>query len=276
MLGHRPVAPAAAVPVVPAEDVEEDAMPDEQAVRLHGFAHSAEGVRVFDGWAASVGPGVEPAPVLLPGCAARRAEPRVTTYEALLAEVLPRFTGPHPGPYVLYGHGLGALIAFTLTRVLHEAGLPGPALLAVSSCPPPHPPSGLADVRRATDAELLHVLGGRGAVPPGSDEGVLLRAMLPVLRADLELAQDLREEARRPSPAGPLTTPVLVLAAREDPAPPPPEPGGGDDRWTEGPTWVRTVPGRHVFVRGGQELPRLLGRACRVARRLVKEPAPAA
>ncbi|MEU3794800.1 thioesterase II family protein [Streptomyces fructofermentans] len=248
-------------------------MPDEQPVRLHCFAHSADGVHVFDDWTAGVGPGVEPVPVLLPGGAARRGEPRTTTHRALLADLLPSFTGPHRAPYVLYGHGLGALMALTVTRALHEAGLPGPALLAVGACSLTHLPAGLPDVRRASDDELLHVLAGRGAVPPGSDEGIWLRAALPVLRADLELAQALHEATARPPAAGPLTTPVLVVASQDNPL----APSSVADGWrarTQGPTWVRTVPGRHFFVRGGRELPRLLGRACRVARRLTKHPAP--
>ena len=81
-------------------------MSAEQPVRLHCFAHSAEGISVFDKWAASTGPGVEPVPVLLPGCAQRRTEPRVTTHEALLADVLPQLTDSFSGPYALYGHGL--------------------------------------------------------------------------------------------------------------------------------------------------------------------------
>lgn len=247
-------------------------MSDEQPVRLHCFAHSGRDVSAFDHWAAGVGPGVEPVPVLLPGCRQRRGEPRATTQEALLADVLPRFTGPQPGPYVLYGHGLGAMVALAVTRALHEAGLPGPALLAVAACPPPHVPSKLPDARRATDAELLHALSGGGAVPPRSDEGVWLRAALPVLRADLELAQALQEAARTPSPAGPLTTPVLVVASRDNPLAPP-SIAGGWRQWTRGPARLRTVPGHHFFVRG-RELPRLLGRACRVTRRLLPQPAP--
>ncbi|MDQ0955770.1 surfactin synthase thioesterase subunit [Streptomyces phaeochromogenes] len=244
----------------------------EQPVRLHCFAHSAEGVFVFDDWAASVGPGVEPVPVLLPGCPQRRTAPRVTTHAGLLADVLPLFTARHPGPYALYGHGLGAMAALTVARALHEAGLPGPAFLAVGAWPPLHP-AGLPDVRRATDAELLQVLSGRGAVPLGSDEGIWLRAVLPVLRADLELAQDLHEAAGRPSPAGPLTTPVLIAAAQDTP---PAAHATADSwrQWTEGPVRLRTVPGRPFAAHGSRELPRLLGRACRVARRLVQEPAP--
>ncbi|MFB7502319.1 thioesterase II family protein [Streptomyces broussonetiae] len=248
-------------------------MSDDQPVRLYCFAHSAEGASVFDGWAGSVGAGVRPVPVLLPGSSARRVEPRVTTREALLADVLPLFTDPYPGPFVLYGHGLGALAALTVARALHEAGLPGPDLLAVGAWQAPHLPAQLADARRATDAELLHVLSGKGAVPAGSDEGIWLRALLPVIRADLELAQDLHAAARRPSPAGPLTTPVLVVDSQDNRLAPPVT-ADGWRQWTDGPVWSRTVPGRHFFVRGGRELPRLLGRACRVARRLAEEPAP--
>ncbi|MEU5279524.1 alpha/beta fold hydrolase [Streptomyces asoensis] len=246
-------------------------MSDEQPVRLHCFAHSAGSVPAFGHWAASTGPGVEVVPVALPG-AGRRPAPGTSAHEALLADVLPLFTGPQPGPYVLYGHGLGAMAALAVTRALHEAALPGPALLAVGACPPPRAARELPDVRAATDAELLHVLGGRGAVPPASDEGILLRAVLPVLRADLELAQCLEEAARRPSPAGPLTTALLVIAAAGDP-PGPPAPAGGR-QWTQGPVRTRTVAGRPFSPRGGRELPRLLGRACRVAARLVREPAP--
>jgi surfactin synthase thioesterase subunit len=251
--------------------VEEDAMPDEQSVRLHCFAHSTEGAPAFDDWAASAGRGVEPVPVLLPGGAQRRTEARVTTAEALLADLLPRFTGPQPGPYVLYGHGVGALAALAVTRALHEAGLPGPALLAVGACPPPHVNSPLPDARGASDAELLRALGGEGAVPPTSDEGVFLRAMLPQLRADLELAQALRKAAREPFPAGPPTTPLLVVAAEDDPQAR--STADGWSRSTQGPTWLRTVPG-DPSLRHDRHLPQLLGRACRVAGRLVREPAP--
>ena len=245
-------------------------MSDERPVQLHCFAHSEGGVSVFEHWAASTGPGVEVKPVPLP-----RGARAVTTREALLAELLPRFTAAGPGPYVFYGHGLGAMVAFTVTRALHEAGLPGPALLAVGACPaPPHAPAALPEARGATDAELLDILGGKGAVPATSDEGIWLQAMLPVLRADLELAQALDEGARTPSAAGPLNTPILVVAAQGNPLAPPTI-ADGWRQWTDGPSWLRTVPDRHFFARS-RTLPRLLGRACRVADRVTRERVPVA
>ncbi|MBQ1094458.1 thioesterase II family protein [Streptomyces sp. B93] len=242
-------------------------MSDEPPVRLYCFAHSGNGVSVFDGWAAHTGPGVEPVPVRLPAATAWPTGPAPATRQALLNATLPQVTPTGAAPYAMYGHGLGAVIALTVAQALTEARLPGPCLLAVGACAPPTPPGG-----HISDHDLLHQLGGH--IPPASDEGVFLRAMLPVLRADLELARSLHEAARRPLSTGPLTTPLLVVASQSNPLAPPAA-ADGWHAWTKGPRWQRTVPGHHFFVRGGRQLPRLLGRACRVARRLAQEPAPA-
>ncbi|WP_405577955.1 thioesterase II family protein [Streptomyces sp. NBC_01190] len=245
-------------------------MSDEQPVRLYCFAHAGAGVSAFGGWEAAVGPGVRPVPVLLPGRDRRRREPRVTTRQALLDDVLPLFTAPPTGPYVLYGHSLGALVAYTVTRALHEAGLPTPALLAVGASPPPHAASALADAQDMPDADLLNLMDRIGALPPDTGPGSFwYRAAMPVLRDDLALAGALRAAARRPSPAGRISTPLLVVAAEDDPLAPPAL-AAQWRRWSEGPTRSRTVTGGHFFVRG-PELPRLLGRACHALRRPARE-----
>ena len=246
-------------------------MSDEQPVRLHCFAHSAADGSAFDHWPANAGPGVEVVPVPLPGGEQRRREPPVTTHEALLADLLPVFAHPRPGPWVLYGHGLGALAAFTLTRALHATGRPGPALLAVGACPPPHAPTPAPAAVGSARAAPPRAPGRTGAAPPaGGDDRQ--RATLPaVLHTDLQLARALHQAARQPSSAGALTTPLLVVASQTNPLAPPTI-ADGWRQWTEGPSWLRIVPDHHFFARGGRELPRLLGRACRVARRLAREP----
>ncbi|MGW5608465.1 thioesterase II family protein [Streptomyces sp. NPDC003753] len=240
-----------------------------QPVRLYCFAHAGAGVSAFHGWAASVGPGVVPIPVLLPGRDGRRCEPRATTREALLADVMRLFTGDPTAPFVLYGHSLGALVAYTVARALHEAGRPGPALVAVGACSPPHTPPEPAYALGVPDAELLRTLDQMGVVPlgtPGTEPGGMWdRAVKSVLRDDLALARALRAAACTPSPVGPLTTPLLVVAADDDPMVPPAAAEGWRG-WSEGPTRLRTVSGGHFFVRG-QELPRLLGQECRAVRR---------
>ncbi|MFI6560826.1 thioesterase II family protein [Streptomyces sp. NPDC050534] len=242
-------------------------MPHEQPVRLYCFAHAGADVSTFQGWAASVGPGVVPVPVLLPGRGRRRDELRVTTREALLGDVLHLFTDAPAGPCVLYGHGLGALVSYTVASALQEMGLPGPALLAVGACTPPHMPPESAYVLGVPESELLRTLDRMGVVPPGTDLGGIQEpARKQVLRDDLALDRALRAAARTPSPAGPLTTPLLVIAGDDD-APASPAVAEGWHAWTEGPVRLRTVSDGHLFVRG-PELPRLMGQACRVVRRL--------
>ncbi|MET9499919.1 alpha/beta fold hydrolase [Streptomyces sp. NPDC006552] len=245
-------------------------MSDERPVLLHCFAHAGAGVSSFHGWPAALGTGVTPLAHLLPGREGRRREPRVTGSEALLADLMDRFRAPS-GPYALYGHSLGALVAYTLTRALHEAGLPGPVLLAVGACPPPDAASELSDACRESEARLVRQLDALGAVPEGAAPGGFwYRSVLPVLRDDLALADSLRDAARTPVRGGPLTVPVLAVAGADDPLA---RPGRMAHwaRWTEGPTVTRTLPGDHFFVRR-PELPRLLGRACRVAHRLAPAP----
>ncbi|MFJ5725451.1 thioesterase II family protein [Streptomyces sp. NPDC093149] len=243
-------------------------MADEQPVRMHCFAHAGAGVSSFYSWPGDLGPGVEPLPRLLPGREARRREPRVTGREALLADVMNTFARTPDAPYVLYGHSLGAMIAYTVTRALHEARLPGPALLALGACPPPDAASELSDAAGESEDRLLELLDGAGALPEGAAPGGLWhRAVLPVLRDDLTLADDLRANAREPVAGAPLSVPMLVVSGTHDPLAQP-DVMAGWRRWSTGPVVTRTVPGDHLFVRG-HELPRLLGRACRVVRRTV-------
>ncbi|MGW1104705.1 thioesterase II family protein [Streptomyces sp. NPDC002540] len=244
-------------------------MADEQPVRMHCFAHAGAGVSSFYSWPGDLGPGVESLPRLLPGREARRREPRVTGREALLADVMNTFARTPDAPYVLYGHSLGAMIAYTVTRALHEARLPGPALLALGACPPPDAASELSDAAGESEDRLLELLDEAGALPEGAAPGGLWhRAVLPVLRDDLTLADDLRTNAREPVAGAPLSVPMLVVSGTHDPLAQP-DVMAGWRRWSTGPVVTRTVPGDHLFVRG-HELPRLLGRACRVVRRTVQ------
>ncbi|MFJ1902127.1 MULTISPECIES: thioesterase II family protein [unclassified Streptomyces] len=241
-------------------------MYEEEPVPLHCFAHAGAGVSAFYSWPGDLGPGVEPLPRLLPGREARRREPRVTGREGLLADVMDTFAQAPDASYVLYGHSLGAMVAYTVTRALHEAGLPGPALLALGACPPPDAASVLSDAAWGPEDQLLELLAETGTLPQGAEPGGLWhRAVLPVLRDDLSLAHELRINAHEAVVGPPLSVPMLIVSGTDDPLARP-DVMAGWRRWSTGPMVTRTVPGDHFFVRG-HELPRLLGRACRVVRR---------
>ncbi|WP_330301483.1 thioesterase II family protein [Streptomyces sp. NBC_00503] len=233
-------------------------------IRLHCFAHAGAGVSAFRRWSTSAGNGVEVLAWPLPGRDRRRREARVTTRGELLADLKPLIdqVADEPGvPYVLYGHSLGGLVAYTVARALEQAGLPQPSLLAIGACPTPDAPAALAGAAELPDLELVQVMEAFGAAPAGLRPGDLWhRCVLPVLRDDLRLALDLRDTA-----TGKLTVPVLAVNGTEDLL--------ADARaldawggWTTGRLVRRTLPGDHFFVRDPQ-LPRLLGRAARIVLR---------
>ncbi|WP_407550958.1 alpha/beta fold hydrolase [Streptomyces sp. Pv4-95] len=238
------------------------------SLRLYCFSHAGAGTSAFRGWARSVGPGVEPVPVLLPGREGRRREPRLTDPDALAADLLDRL-GVEPGrPFALYGHSLGALVVHRLARAMEEKGAPLPALIAVGACPPPDAANELSDSSECSDEDLMDRLRDLGLLPDGAEHnGYWRRAVMPVLRDDLRLAHALRGAACGASATrGPLRVPLLAVSGEGDLLAPP-ELVAGWRRWSVAPVVTRTVSGDHFFVRGSG-LPRLVGRACRVVQRL--------
>ncbi|MEU3495584.1 thioesterase II family protein [Kitasatospora cineracea] len=232
---------------------------------LYCLGHAGGGVAGYRRWPSLVGPDVDVVPLLLPGRDGRRREPRVTDRAALLADLMPILTErAGTGPYAVYGHSMGALVAYTLTRALTDTGAPPPLFLAVGACLPPHVATALVSAADLPDEHLLPILDRLGSLPAGEmarPGGLWHRAVLPVLRDDLRLAGSLRQAALDSVTGGQVDTPVLVFAGRDDPLAVPAllEEWRG---WATGRVEARTVDGDHFFV-GTPELPRLVGQACR-------------
>ncbi|MET8944902.1 alpha/beta fold hydrolase [Streptomyces sp. NPDC004542] len=252
-------------------------MGDGRPVTLYCFAHAGAGVDCFHRWPLLTGAGVDVVPLVLPGRGPRRREAPAVGRAELVGALLEVFRrrGPDQGPFALYGHSLGGLVAYTLARVLADKGLPQPSFVGLGATPTPDRPPALIDAADAPADELLRHLAELGALPgeeaiaPG---GVWHRAVLPVLRDDLRLGAALRAAAVDPSTGGPLDVPLLVLGGTDDPA----VPVGsleGWRRWSTAEVALRTVAGDHFFVRGTRA-PGTVGRACRVVRRLRPEVPP--
>jgi surfactin synthase thioesterase subunit len=128
--------------------------------------------------------------------------------EAMLAEV------QLEPPFALFGHSLGALVAFELARALVAAGLSGPSWLLLSAHRSPELPwrgerlTGLPDEALAEALNRSH----GGAIPAEVLEDPELRELvLPPLRADIELVESYvhRLGAR-------LDCPLVVTGGQQD------------------------------------------------------------
>jgi surfactin synthase thioesterase subunit len=116
-------------------------------------------------------------------------------------------------PFVLFGHSMGALIAFEYARWLRANRRPGPEHLVVSGRRAPHLPRSRPLIHDLPDdafAKKLLELGGT-AEELLADPRVM-RLLMPGLRADFQLNDAYRHQ---PGPA--LTCPVTTLGGRTDP-----------------------------------------------------------
>lgn len=158
---------------------------------------------------------------------------------AALARELTRLT---PLPLLLFGHSLGALIAYETARLLeHEHAVPVAHLFVSGRRAPSCPVTG--DVHQRGDAELiaeLDRLGGVGTelLRDPSARGVFL----PAIRADFRLAETYRHGH------GPrLSCPVTAVVGTEDTE----VDRAQAARWAEhtsGNFALRSFPGGHFYL----------------------------
>jgi surfactin synthase thioesterase subunit len=207
--------------------------------RLYCFPFAGGSPGVYLPWEQRL-PEVEVWGVLPPGRGKRFEEPPIpevpVLVQALLAEVDFR------APYLLFGHSLGALLAFETARALQAAGRPGPAALIVSGHRPPHQPYEDEPIAGWADPDFQAEVERRYPAPLElAEDPELLARSYRMLRADLTLVESYRHQ-----PAEPLSCPIAVVS-------------GLDDFWTEQQLtgWARhtgaecrisMVPGDHHYL----------------------------
>lgn len=177
----------------------------------------------------------------LPGHFRRGDLAPVTDPDVVIAEITAETVALMDRPLVLFGHSMGALLAFEVVRNLEAAGHEVSALIA-SACLAPHlrearPPTGTE-----SDQELVALMRLWGTI----DTEVLsnrdfLDAILPPLRADLALCDRYRYRL------GSVRAPVMALAGTADVKTPLRDVEAWQ-RCTADWRGVQVIPGPHLFL----------------------------
>ena len=182
----------------------------ERTIRLLCLPFAGCGISFYRSWTDAL-QDLELLAVLLPGRERRMVEPPISRIESLLGELTSRTLRWLDRPFALFGHSMGALIAFELARALRHAGRRGPDWLFVSGCPAPHLSQG-DRTSAMTDAQFTEFLRELQGTPQELfDSPELLQLMLPGLRADFAMVDSYRYRAEEP-----LVCPVVAFYGTRD------------------------------------------------------------
>lgn len=182
--------------------------------RLMCCPYAGGGASLFRAWVEHLPPDVELLAIQYPGREERLMEPPFTRLIELTT-ALTRDIGPllADRPYAIFGHSLGALVAFELTRELRGQGARLPTQLFLSGAPDPRDNTFRGKGRHlwpdTAFVEELRRIGGTPAELLGNGE--LMSLLLPTLKADFALVDtyEYLEDV-------PLEVPLNIFGGLED------------------------------------------------------------
>ncbi|MET9700372.1 alpha/beta fold hydrolase [Streptomyces sp. NPDC006529] len=215
--------------------------PAAPTVRLVCFPHAGGGASYFRGWSRHLAPSVELLAVQYPGRESRFTEPLVGELAPLAAGAHRELLAEPPLPTVLFGHSMGAMVAYETLLLLEASGAAHVTRLCASGRALDAPPVGAAET---TDAELIasvKALGGTNAQV--WDDPELSGLLLPIIRNDYRLIDTYRRAPGTP----PLRAEVLALSGDADPRITPEQAA----LWataTTGPFSARVFEGGHFYL----------------------------
>jgi pyochelin biosynthesis protein PchC len=179
--------------------------------RVVAFPHAGGAASFFGSWAADLPAGVELVAVQYPGRADRLDEPAIDRMGALADQAAEAVLTLADRPFVLFGHSMGALVAYEVAlRVQRRTGMALAGLVVSGECGPALLTPG--DRHLWSDQRLwdeVRRLNGTDARVLEHEE--LAAMVLPRLRGDYRLIEEYR-----PRLAELLDCPVTALVGDRD------------------------------------------------------------
>ncbi|MFJ7781026.1 thioesterase II family protein [Streptomyces yangpuensis] len=216
--------------------------------RLFCFPFAGGGASAYREFARKFPDEIEVCPVQLPGREDRLGEAPLTSLKELVDRIVPAVTAHREIPYAFFGHSMGSLISFELTRRLAQDGFPLPRQLFVSAHRAPHLEDPEPPLYDLPQDEFVENVKRFSATPDGVFLDPELREIfLPILRADFTVCDTYVYEPGRLMPC-----PITVLGGEGDDT----VSAAELDAWrkhTSGKFSTQLFPGGHFYLRGAEE-----------------------
>ena len=140
-------------------------------------------------------------PIELPGRGSRVNELPKESYTALTESLCNELASSLPERYVLFGHSMGALLAYGIAQSLYARKLPLPAALLVSGCAAPSRQDSGRYHKMQSEAALIADLSKQGGTPEEVfNNPELLAITLDLLRLDYRVCGSFQYTQLLPLP----------------------------------------------------------------------------
>jgi surfactin synthase thioesterase subunit len=178
--------------------------------RLFCFPHAGGSASFFRGWAAQLAE-YQIYAACYPGRGGRISEPPPDNLRAMAVDISEAIAHQGSDPVVLFGHSMGAVVAFECARSLCNAGIPVIHLF-VSGSSDGEQPVEQNSTDDASDADIIRQLVDLGGTDPQiAADPEFQKLVLPYVRADTRIFH-----AYRMDPQPQLTCPVTAIVGDED------------------------------------------------------------
>ena len=178
-------------------------------LKLFCFHHSGASAQTYFTWAALLPQNIELNTIQLTGRAERMDEAHFTNIDELLEVLVPIIRTELDKKFVFFGHSMGGMLAFALTRSLRASNLPLPQHLFISASPYLPTYTGKRH-HRLSDQELQSIFTDITLENFGGDQEYF-QMVFRTLKADLALANSFEH-----LPENPLDLPITVFGADQD------------------------------------------------------------
>lgn len=215
--------------------------------RLFCIPYAGGSAAVFRDWPARLAATVDVRALHPPGRGRRFCDALLYRVDQIADEVTAAITPLLDRPYTLFGHSMGASVAFEVARRIQTRRLRKPTCLIVSGRGAPHLPMKRRPIHDLPDDQFLdEVMCMNGTPPEILEHPEVIELILPILRADFEAI-----ETYRAAPHLRLDCRIVALGGRD-------EQGSSQavESWrayAAGGFRGEIVPGDHFFLHGRAE-----------------------
>ncbi|MGB9180699.1 MAG: thioesterase II family protein [Pyrinomonadaceae bacterium] len=219
------------------------------SARLFCFPYAGGGASIFSSWSENLPQSVEVCCFNLPGRGGRLREPPIQRLEIMVREMGQALRPYLDKPFAFFGHSMGALLCFELTRYLRREQCPQPLHLFISSRWAPQIPDPRPPLHNLPEEEFIAELRRLNGTPVEIlEHAELMELVLPVLRADFAAV-----ETYRYAPEPPLNCPITAFGGLQDT-----EIGREElAAWREqtiAAFMLRLLPGDHFYLHSSRQL----------------------